>query len=151
MKPQEIKKQEGTYRPDRDKNKDVEFDKVDSMTAPSFLKGESKKAFQILVDELGLNGYGLLTTLDATAIILLADAYGEYLRVCKEIEEDGLVIEDYNNRKALVQKAHPLLGYKRQLFRDIVVLLKEFGCTPASRNKVEFVPINQQEDSDFDF
>lgn len=50
MKPQEIKKQEGTYRPDRDKNKDVEFDKVKSMTAPSFLKGEAKKAFQILVD-----------------------------------------------------------------------------------------------------
>lgn len=151
MKPQEIHKQEGTYRADRDLNKDVVFDKIESISAPAIIKGEAKKAFDILVNELGLNGYGLLTTLDATAIILLADAYGEYLNVSKIIAKEGVTIEDYNNRKVIVQKAHPLLGYKRQLFRDITAMLKEFGCTPASRSKVEFKPSSQSDDNDFNF
>ena len=123
MKPQEIKKQEGTYRPDRDVNKDVEFTKVDSISSPTFIKGESKKAFDLLVSELGINGYGLLTTLDASAIILLADAYGEYINVSKTIAKEGMVIQDFNNRNAIVQKPHPLLSYKRQLFRDISAML----------------------------
>ncbi|MCH7411166.1 phage terminase small subunit P27 family [Belliella sp. DSM 111904] len=151
MIPQEIKKQQGTYRAHRDKNKDVEFDKVESISPPTFIKGESKKAFDILVGELGLNGYGLLTTLDAPAITLLADAYGEYIKVSKTIEKEGLVIEDYNNRNAIVQKPHPLLSYKRQLFKDITLMLKEFGCTPASRSKVEFKPASQVDDNDFNF
>lgn len=151
MKTQELKKQEGTYRPDRDKNKDVEFDKVESITAPAFIKGESKKAFDLLVNELGLNGYGLLTTLDAPAIALLADAYGEYIKVCKIIDTEGLIIEDYNNRNAIVKKSHPLLSYKRQLFRDIMDVLKQYGMTAMSRSKVEFKATSEVSDEDFNF
>ena len=151
MKTQEVKKQEGTYRADRDKNKEVIFDKVESISAPTFLKGESKKAFDLLVNELGLNGYGLLTTLDAPAIALLADAYGEYIKVCRTIEKEGMVIEDFNNRNAIVQKPHPLLSYKRQLFKDIMDVLKQYGMTAMSRSKVEFKPTNEVTDKDFNF
>ncbi|MEB2775221.1 phage terminase small subunit P27 family [Algoriphagus sp. D3-2-R+10] len=151
MIPNEIKQLNGTYRADRDKNKDVKFDSIESMKVPVFLKGESRKNFKLLVDQLGINGYDVLTSLDAPALTLLADVYGEYITVTKTIESEGLIIEDYNNRGKLVKKLSPLASYKRMLFNDIARLLKEFGMTPSSRNKVEFKPANESKEDEFNF
>lgn len=152
MIPSEVKKLNGTYRADRDKNKDVEFDSIESMKVPTFLKGESRKNFKLLIDQLGINGYNVVTSLDAAAIVLLSDVYGEYITVSKEINVQGTLIEDYNSRGKMVKKLNPLTNYKRVLFNDIIRILKEFGLTPASRNKIEFQPSGKKtEDDDFDF
>lgn len=146
MIPNEIKKLNGTYRADRDTNKDVNFEGVESMKTPTFLSKESKKNFKLLVEELGIKGYNLISTLDGPALTLLADAYGEYIEVSKQLEEEGLIIEDYNNRAKLVKKMNPLASHKRMLFNDISRMLKEFGMTPSSRNKVEFRPVTNNND-----
>jgi P27 family predicted phage terminase small subunit len=146
MIPNEIKKLNGTYREDRDKNKDVVFDPVESMKVPTFLKGESRKNFKLLIEQLGLNGYNVITTLDAPALTLLADVYGEYIQITKKIEQDGFILSEHNSRGKIVTKLNPLTSYKRMLFNDIQRMLKEFGMTPSSRNKVEFKPLNDNTD-----
>lgn len=151
MVPNEIKKLNGTYREDRDKNKNVNFDNVESAKPPKFLKLEGKKNFNLLIDQLGYNGYNILTNIDLPALTLLADVYTEYIEVTKTIEKEGIIIEDYNNRNKIVKKIHPLTGYKRQLFNDLTKMLKEFGMSPSSRNKVEFKPSNNNEDSEWNF
>lgn len=150
--PREIKKQKGTYQPSRDLNKDVKFEIVESVKVPSFLKGESRKSFLLLVNELGLNGYRILTKLDIPALVLLSDAYGEYIETCKVINSEGRTIVQKNSRGKDNTVQHPLLSYKRQLFKDITLMLKEFGLTPASKNRIEFGIIdNDTEDTEFDF
>lgn len=151
--PRQLKKEKGTYRSNEDPNKDVKFEIVESIKVPTFLKGESKKSFLLLVDELGLNGYKLLTKLDIPALVLLSDAYGEYIETCKVINKEGRTMTQKNSRGKDNTVQHPLLSYKRQLFKDIILLLKEFGLTPASKNRVEFNPLNGAEahDTDFDF
>ncbi|MCH7396575.1 phage terminase small subunit P27 family [Belliella sp. DSM 107340] len=151
MKPNEIKKIDGTYRADRDKNKDVKFDSVQAFKPPTFLKGEKKKIFLNLIEELGLQGYNLLTSLDAPALVMLSDVYGEYIKVTRLIDKEGEIIQDFNNRNKLVSKQHPLLGYKRQLFSQVFDVLKQFGMTPSSRNKVEFKPNNNDDNDEFNF
>ncbi len=149
--PNEIKKINGTYRSDLDKNKDVPFTGVSDLTPPQKFTRSQKKIFNQLVRELGIDGYNLLTTLDSFSVGMLAEVYDEYLNITKIIEKEGSYINYIGSTGKPSTKAHPLLAYKRQVFTDVIKLLKEFGLTPVSRNKVQYKPITEGNNDDWNF
>jgi P27 family predicted phage terminase small subunit len=152
MKPREIKKSEGTYRPDRDRNRGVEFKGVSKLNPPQDFTKSQKKLFNSLVKELGIDGYNMLTTMDSLALGLLTEVYDEYLTIKRIIDTDGHVIQYKNINGEISSKPHHLVPYKRQVFNDVLKMLKEFGLTATSRNRVAFRPTaEEKKDDDWNF
>ena len=108
--------------------------KTDKVKPPSWLDATAKKEFKRIAAEL--MELELLTNIDVNALAAYCDAYSDYIKCTKIIQEEGLMVE-YTNKAAETNKvAHPLLTKKRQLFDQMNSIASEFGLTPAARAKI---------------
>lgn len=64
------------------------------------------------------------TRVDRLALGMLCDALALYVKASKEIEKDGITVEERANPAGLVQQ---------RAWQRFVRLVKEFGLSPASR------------------
>lgn len=120
----------GTGRADRASGPSPAFKPGKPTRAPVFLDEDARALWHKLADMLAAGG--VMTTGDAVALGLLADALLEYREAKDVMAQHGAIA--YGNSGA--PYAHPAAVQVRQLRADIRNLLKDFGLTPASRDKV---------------
>lgn len=134
--PQELKKKRGTARKDRAPENPVEVSKGKPISkTPSFLKAKGKLMYERTVGHL--HNMGLLSSVDDTALELLAMAYQEWYSAELKLQREGRVYESLSSNGARVLKAHPAAQQSSDAWRRIRMMLIEFGLTPASRSKLE--------------
>ncbi len=108
--------------------------KTDKVKPPSWLDSTAKKEFKRIAAEL--MELELLTNIDVNALAAYCDAYSDYIKCTKIIQEEGLMVE-YTNKAAETNKVpHPLMTKKRQLYDQMKSIASEFGLTPAARAKI---------------
>jgi P27 family predicted phage terminase small subunit len=108
--------------------------KKDKIKPPTWLDSIAKKEFKRIAGEL--MELDLLTNVDVNALAAYCDAYSDYIKCTKIIQEEGLMVE-YTNKAAETNKVpHPLLTKKKQLHEQMKSLAAEFGLTPVARAKL---------------
>jgi P27 family predicted phage terminase small subunit len=108
--------------------------KKDKIKPPAWLDPIAKKEFKRIAGEL--MELDLLTNIDVNALAAYCDAYSDYIKCTKIIQEEGLMVE-YTNKAAETNKVpHPLLTKKKQLHEQMRSLASEFGLTPSARAKI---------------
>jgi len=134
--PQELKKKRGTARKDRAPENPVTPAKGrPKKNTPSFLRAKGKLMYERTVGHL--HSMGLLSTVDDTALELLALAYQEWYTAELRLQKEGRIYETYAANGAKVLKPHPAAAQSADAWRRIRMMLIEFGLTPASRSKLE--------------
>ena len=106
---------------------------------PKYLLPATKKFIKTVVDELEQKK--MLSDLDEGCILMLADNYNIYLRAMEELNKGSLTfVSDRGNISA-----SPLLRIAKDSESIYLQIMKEFGLSPLSRNKlVEDNPDNSE-------
>jgi P27 family predicted phage terminase small subunit len=105
--------------------------KSDNVRPPSWLDPAARREFKRIANEL--QQLDLITNVDINALAVYCDAYSEYIKCTKIVQEEGLMVE-YTNKAAETNKVpHPLLTKKKQLHEQMRSLAIEFGLTPSAR------------------
>lgn len=135
-KPTQLKVLQGTDQKCRLNDKEPKTDPVQEMKAPSYLNGVAKKAFAELVKLVGADGMNVLAESDKTAMAMLCDQYSVYREARKEVRSLGLTYTS-EGRAGIQIKARPEVAIMNNAWDRVGKMLTEFGCTPASRSKVD--------------
>jgi P27 family predicted phage terminase small subunit len=97
---------------------------------PSWVTGEGRRAWVVLGKEL--LGAGLLTSADVAAFGALCQQWGIYTAAAERIAHDGVVVKLANGAPV----RSPWVGIANGALDRVVVLLREFGGSPAARSRV---------------
>lgn len=135
-KPTEQKKREGTYRPDRDNQFDVDSSIPDP---PPMLTDHTSNPQLTDFRERGmlhwhrlaevLSEARLISALDGDALALLCLAFVEYEEADSEVALYGLTV--VSEKGGVYQ--HPAVGVRTNAWKKILRLCREFGMTPSAR------------------
>jgi len=79
-----------------------------------------------------LDSLGVLARVDGAALMLYCSAYSQWVRAEVEVEFHGMLIET----GSAGLKANPAVAMAHQARAQMISLLAEFGCTPASRPRL---------------
>lgn len=99
-------------------------------TPPSFLKKEALEEWNRLAPEL--EGMGLLTIVDGTALAAYCQVYHRWLQAERKINREGMVL----NAKSRYSQAHPAMAIAQKSLQLMKAFAAEFGLTPASRTRI---------------
>lgn len=122
--------------------------KADNIKPPAWLDSIAKKEFKRIAQEL--MELDLLTNVDINSLAAYCDAYSDYIKCTKIIQEEGLMVE-YTNKAAETNKVpHPLLTKKKQLHEQMKSLATEFGLTPSARAKLAMPRQEEKELTEFE-
>lgn len=135
-KPTVMKVLNNTAQPCRLNEKEPITEPVTKMKAPSYLNGVAKKAFADLVKLVGADGMNVLAESDKVAMAMLCDQYSIYREARKEVRSEGLTFTS-EGRAGTQIKARPEVAIMNAAWDRVGKMLTEFGCTPASRSKVD--------------
>lgn len=100
---------------------------------PSKISSKSKRFMRELMSVL--DEKAVHTTLDKSAIQLIAHTYDNWLQATEMLEKDGLTIYNYTSAGRNL-KAHPAVKIQLDAQIQLTKLLIEFGLTPKSRKDV---------------
>tara|TARA_R100001443_G_scaffold88974_1_gene95378 strand:- start:1530 stop:1988 length:459 start_codon:yes stop_codon:yes gene_type:complete len=134
-KPIALKKQEGTFRSDRDGNK---LELPSSMPIlPNYISEAAKKYY--LATASKLYQMNLINDVDETALVLLAEAYDDYRKAKDYIDEHGDTYSVTNQAGEILYKMHPKARIMSESWLRVKKMLSEFGLTPSARAKLNAV------------
>jgi len=100
---------------------------------PSNITDKAKRFMKELL--IVLEDKNIHTTLDKTAISLLAHTYDNYIKATEMLEHDGLTLYNYTSAGKNM-KAHPAVKIQLDAQIQLTKLLIEFGLTPKSRRDI---------------
>lgn len=138
-KPKALKRQQGTYRPNRDGNAPV-IPPGDLPVAPEGLHEAALAEWHRLAPLC--QSAGILTGGDALAWLLMFSELSDWMRMRDECE-GAKFLESYANGTF---GANPLFKLKNQSASQVLRYLREFGLTPASRAGMNLGTANAEED-----
>ena len=134
-KPTALKKQEGTFRSDRDGNK---LELPSSMPVlPDYISDQAKTYY--LATASKLHKMNLINDVDDTALVLLAEAYDDYRKAKDYIDKHGDVYSVTNQAGEILWKMHPKARIMSESWLRVKKMLSEFGLTPSARAKLNAV------------
>lgn len=135
-KSEPIKKLQGTARRDRaPRGIEIKFPPLDDLKCPGILKGTERNAWNQLAPML--KERGVLTVADVPMLELLCVTYAIAMEARKHLAKDGFVVK--NGRGGTMVKS-PWVTILRQAEADTLKLMKEFGMSPSSRDRVRSTP-----------
>ena len=108
---------------------------------PDGLSPAAQKHWVKISDQL--ERCGLLTQVDAAALELYCEAYARWKDALAKIDRDGMVVPSPKGYPLI----SPYLSIANRAHEQMVVLLKEFGMTPAARSKVTVASPKEKENS----
>lgn len=134
----------GTFRKDRNPTQEPEYSPIDDPLKPPASLNKYGKEYWRRITPL-LQESGVLTVADLDAVYLLADAWGEYKQATYDIYHDEKTgrkrtmalyrkSREYNRRKM------PEVIDRREAYELYLKLIREFGLTPVSRNRIDLAP-----------
>ena len=128
-KSDKVKRMQGTYRKDRERN----FDKPEepkNHKPPSWLKGDGRRLFKAVSPTL--ERQGVLTEMDLYSFAELCSLYGKIRLLEKQLADQGEVIPD---EKGSLKK-NPASTLAKQYRDQFIKLADQFGLTPESRGRL---------------
>ena len=99
-------------------------------TPPRHLPPAAKKHWRAIAKHL--HQAGVLTVMDEDALAGYCNAYAQWIEANKEIESGGMVIKSDLGIPSL----NPYLRISNDAFKQMTIMLREFGMTPSSRTRV---------------
>lgn len=139
-KPSEQKKLEGTYRADRaarnEPKPEVTIPPCPKWLAP-MAKQEYKRLAKLLVE------LRVMTEADRLALASLTYQFNKWLEAETMVAIEGRVLRSEKGGLYL----NPWENIANAAFKNMVVLLREFGLTPASRSRIEAQPEDEKPQS----
>ena len=132
-----VKNIRGTYRADRDKALDV-IPEAGAPDKPSHLTPAASAVWDDIM--LDLEKRRVVTRADQYSLVLVCEAYSEYLQAREVLAEKGLTYETTNAQGNVMVRKRPETSLAADSWRRAKVGLANFGLDPASRGRVESVP-----------
>jgi P27 family predicted phage terminase small subunit len=114
---------------------------VEAPDAPSWLKGEAKKAWEELVPIL--MDAGVLTKADKMALAGLCRYWADWLEAQRKVEKDGITVMGALGGL----KPHPAIAIANAAWANVVKGCAMFGIDPADRSNVKAAPKAEPEDA----
>lgn len=114
--------------------------------APTHLTGEAKKVYTRLVTQLFNMGY--LAEIDVDALSLYAWEYSELIRLQRQLQEEGYIIEEAT-KAGITIKEHPLHKVVMKKLAAVNALGSQFGWSPVSRVRLHAIAAGKEEKNDF--
>jgi P27 family predicted phage terminase small subunit len=98
---------------------------------PAHLKGEARNEWNRITKELVK--LKIVSNVDRAALVGYCQAWGDYIRACKEVETEGEVI--ISDKGGMYQ--NPWVSIKNSAVDRMVRISSEFGMTPSSRSRIK--------------
>jgi len=112
---------------------------------PSHLSKEARKEWKKILPKLLERGS--LTDADSTALSLYVETYSRWLTAKRDVETNGIAVSvtvlDKHGTPVTTRKSNPALRTLENCERSLRSFLREFGMTPATRERV--LPTQQRE------
>lgn len=144
LKPAEVHRLHGTYRPHRHAGLQPPAPPPGRPTKPRHLTGIAADEWRRLAQLASKTG--VLTSADGPALEAAALAYADMRRAHEVIERDG---HTYSTRTATgseMQRARPEVAIAAEAWRRYVAGLGHLGLTPATRPRVRTAPEAEKPD-----
>lgn len=136
-KPAHVHADNGTYRTDRHDGPALPC--VVPMMPPD-MEPTAQAAWGQITQKLQLAG--LIAELDQHAVRLLCESWATYLDARDECRKEGLTLKSTKQTKAGMHETtivNPAYRIAAESWKQVVILLKQFGMTPSSRTGIDFV------------
>lgn len=150
-KPTELKRLQGTYRPDREAKDEIKPPAVEDLPrAPAWMSTTGKRLYKNMAPTL--QEKKLLTVLDMDLFMTACHEYGKYIEFEKLLKKKGSTYEvwdeDRNGNKYLKAVGQrPEVVISRNCLEAANKILSRFGFTPADRAKLSIVAEKEKEQS----
>jgi P27 family predicted phage terminase small subunit len=145
---QEVKEATGAFRKDPQRRNKA-APKADG-TAPTIPRGLCKVAkakWREMVGDLGRNG--VLSSDTREMLVSYCTIFAKWMEARQKVEETGLAIEGVDKLGQLVITRNPYVAEMHKFREQLNKLLPEFGLTPASRQKLTSLKLDDNKDDPF--
>ncbi len=115
----------------RKKNQNKIKPKKDNIKCPNFLDKEAKKEFKKVAKEL--LELDLLSNIDTATLVIYADAYSNYMKATKSVQEEGQKIEYTNSRGATNTIENPSVQIQHKYSEKIMKCSTKLGLSISDR------------------
>ena len=145
---QEVKELQGAFckNPQR-KAKTAPLADGASPTVPKGLCRVAKAKWKELIGDLKRNG--VLSTDTREMLVSYCTIYAKWIEARKKVEETGLAIESVDKMGQLVISKNPYVAEMHKFRDQLNKLLPEFGLTPASRQKLKSMNLEEKKEDPF--
>ena len=139
--PREVRKRRGTYRASEDNLNTPQLIRKEFLDYPPLVeanvdaRGQWDRMCKILGD------MGVLTEAESPALELFCLAYSRFKECEKAIQKEGFCIEGRDG-----MRRNPTLITQRDSVLTMEKMLSHFGCTPATRSKVDAQEAEEEPD-----
>ena len=118
----------------RRRNRSEPKPKAGAGTCPTWLSTEAKREWRRIVPEL--ERLGLATTLDRALLAVYCDAWAQFQRTTKVLQQEG---STFTTKGGFVRQ-RPEVAIQRAAVDTIRQLAAEFGLSPSARSRIEVDP-----------
>ena len=105
---------------------------------PSHLDAEAKREWRRMAHDL--YDCGLLSMVDRSALAAYCVCWSKWVAAELKLRESGMVLKSPNGYPIL----NPYLGIINKTLQKMHAFLTEFGMTPASRSRIQAMPIEKE-------
>ena len=144
----EVKRATGAYRKDPQReNKAAPTANGQSPKKPRWFGGRESEKWKELLADLG--GNGVLSSDTREILIAYCTAYGKWMEARERVAETGLAIEgvDKLGNRTITRNAY--VSEMNRLREQMNKLLPELGLTPASRQKLTSLKLDDDKEDPF--
>ncbi|MCF7944718.1 MAG: phage terminase small subunit P27 family [Spirochaetia bacterium] len=150
-KPKGQKLIQGTFRKDRNPEKEPTFDKPDQdIRPPTGLNRWGKKFWREHINEL--IDSGVLTVADMPIFYQLCKSWGDYQEADYDIhhgpDKKKRSTAEYRKGRGYQRKSMPEMLERREAWEQFYKLSMQLGMTPSSRNKIDLQGIEKGKEVD---
>jgi P27 family predicted phage terminase small subunit len=145
---QEVKQATGAFRKNPQRQ-NVASPKPDgaSPLPPKHLCKVAKAKWKELIADLKRNG--VLSTDTREMLVSYCVIFAKWMEARAKVEETGLAIESVDKMGQLVISRNPYVSEMHKFREQLNKLLPEFGLTPASRQKLKSMNIDEKPEDPF--
>ena len=145
---QEVKESQGAFRKNPQRRaKTAPVADGASPTVPKGLCRVAKAKWKELIGDLKRNG--VLSTDTREMLVSYCTIYAKWIEARKKVEETGLAIESVDKMGQLVISRNPYVAEMHKFRDQLNKLLPEFGLTPASRQKLKSMNLDEKKEDPF--
>lgn len=145
---QEVKEATGAFRKNP-KRRAADAPTADGMSPkpPKGLCRIAKSKWNELIADLKRNG--VLSTDTRELLVSYCTTFAKWMAAKAKVEETGLAIESIDKNGNLVISRNPYVAEMHKFREQLNKMLPEFGLTPASRQKLKSMNLDEKKEDPF--
>jgi P27 family predicted phage terminase small subunit len=145
---QEVKEATGAFRKDPQRRaKSAPVADGHSPIAPKGLCRVAKSKWREMIGDLKRNG--VLSTDTREMLVAYCTTFAKWMEAKQKVEETGLAIESVDKYGNQVISRNPYVAEMHKFREQLNKLLPEFGLTPASRQKLKSMNLDEKKEDPF--